>query len=89
MHTISLKLLDFWPDDPDIWLCQAESQLALRGITAEETKFYYVVAALDGQTVRRVDDLRIPPAYPYAALKKSLLSTFSLSERERASPRRT
>ena len=58
----------------------------MRGITAEQTKFHYVVAALDGQTARRVGDLlRTPPADEYTALKKRLLSTFSLSERERAS----
>jgi hypothetical protein len=85
VHAVSLKLPDFWPDEPDIWFCQAESQFALRGITAEETKFHYVVAALDGQTARRVGDLlRTPPTDSYTALKKRLLSTFSLSERERA-----
>ena len=84
VHAVSLKLPDFWPDEPDIWFGQAESQFSLRGITAEETKFHYVVAALDGQTARRVDDLlRTPPADPYSVLKKRLLSTFSLSERER------
>ena len=63
-----------------------ESQFALRGITAEETKFHYVVAALDGPTARRLGDLlRTPPATDqYTTLKKRLLSTFSLSERERA-----
>ena len=85
VHAVSLKLPDFWPDEPDIWFCQAESQFALRSITAEETKFHYVVAALDGQTARRVGDLlRALPTDPYTTLKKRLLSTFSLSERERA-----
>lgn len=86
VHAVSLKLPDFWPDEPDIWFAQAESQFTLRNITAEATKFHYVVAVLDGQTARRVGDLlRSPPTTdPYSQLKKRLLSTFSLSERERA-----
>ena len=85
VHAVALKLPPFWSDEPDIWFAQAESQFTLRGIVAEDTKFHHVVAALDGQTARRVGDLlRTPPADPYATLKKRLLSTFALSERERA-----
>lgn len=83
VHAVSLKLPDFWHNEPDIWFTQAESQFSLRGVTNEETKYHYVVAALDGLTARRVGDLlRSPPSY--SALKKRLLSIFSLSERERA-----
>lgn len=85
VHAVSLKLPTFWPDEPDIWFAQAESQFAIRGITADATKFHYVVSALDGQTARRVGDLlRTPSADPYTDLKKRLLASFSLSERERA-----
>ena len=85
VHAVALKLPPFWADEPDIWFAQAESQFTLRSIVAEDTKFHYVVAALDGQTARRVGDLlRTPPTNPYTTLKKRLLSTFALSERERA-----
>lgn len=85
VHAVSLKLPTFWPDEPDIWFAQAESQFSIRGITTDTTKFHYVVAALDGQTARRVGDLlRAPTADPYADLKKRLLAAFTLSDRERA-----
>jgi hypothetical protein len=55
-HTVSLKLPTFWTAQPDVWFAQAETQFNLRGITADDTK-YYVLAALDQDTATRVLDL--------------------------------
>ena len=65
---------------------QAEAQFTLRGITADETKYYYVVAALDqGTATRLLDLLSHPPAEDkYPTLETRLLETFDLSEQERA-----
>ncbi|KAJ8367196.1 hypothetical protein AAFF_G00324390 [Aldrovandia affinis] len=69
-----------------VWFAQAEAQFALRGITQEDTKYYYVVAALNSSTASRVLSLlQDPPeADKYLALKQLLLETFELSEPERA-----
>ena len=48
IQSISLKLPQFWPDSAKIWFQQAESQFAIRNITAEQTKYHHVVAALPG-----------------------------------------
>ena len=60
---------------------------SLREITADTTKYYYVVSALGNSTASRVVSLlKNPPAREkYAALKAHLLKTFELSDTERAS----
>lgn len=86
VQAVSLKLPQFWPQQPEIWFAQAEAQFAIRNITVDETKYYYVVAALDQDTAARVLDLlKNPPAAgKFAALRNRLLETFTLSEFERA-----
>ena len=58
-HAVALKLPIFWTAQPDVWFAQA--QFNLRGITADDTKYYYVVAALDQDTATRVLDLISQP----------------------------
>ena len=86
-NAVSLKLPTFWTSQPEVWFAQAEAQFALRGITADETKYYYVIAALDQPTATRLLDLiSSPPTNDkYRALKTRLTDTFGLSKQERAS----
>lgn len=83
---VSLKLPTFWTERAAVWFLQAEAQFATRHITQDETKYYYVVAALDQDTATRVLDLlqAPPPADKYATLKGRLLSCFTLTESQRA-----
>ena len=85
IQAVSLKLPTFWPKQPEVWFTQAEAQFAIRNITADETKFNYVVASLDQDTAGRIISfLRAPPgANKYDALKAKLQSTYGLSEYER------
>ncbi|RUS78761.1 hypothetical protein EGW08_013477 [Elysia chlorotica] len=53
IETVALKLPTFWTTCPSAWFAQTEAQFALRGITADETKYYHVVAALDPDTASR------------------------------------
>ena len=86
-NAVSLKLPTFWTSSPEVWFSQTEAQFALRGITEDATKFYYVVAALDQDTASLVMDvLQAPPAQgKYESLKKRLSSVFSMDDYERAS----
>ena len=62
--SVALKLPPFWPEQPTrpMWFAQTEAQFAIKNISVELTKFYHVVAALDGSTAQRVSDiLEIPP----------------------------
>ena len=49
-NAVALKLPPFWISQPRVWFQQAEAQFALRNITAHDTKYFYVVAALDQET---------------------------------------
>ena len=86
-HAVALKLPTFWASQPHVWFTQAEMQFHLRAITADETKYYYVLAALDQETVNRLLDLIANPPVEnkYTALKERLTVTLGLSKRERVS----
>ena len=86
-NAVSLKLPTFWTSQPQVWFAQAEAQFAIRKITADETKYYYVLSALDQDTATRLLDLISNPLREdkYKALKERLVDTFCLSKRERAS----
>ena len=85
-NAVALKLPAFWVDHPRVWLQQAEAQFALKNITADVTKYYYVVAALDQATALRVVDiLEDPPEHgKYDNLRRRLTDVFGLSPRQRA-----
>lgn len=86
-HAVTVKLPPFWPQQPRVWFAQAEAQFELKGITQEGTRYCHLVSALDQEVAARVVDfLTAPPTSArYSLLKDRLLSTFSLSESERAS----
>ena len=81
-NALSLKLPEFWESSASAWFAQTEAQFALREITADTTKYYYVVSALGSSTATRVVSLlKHPPAEnKYTALKAHLLKTFELSD---------
>ena len=86
VYAATVKLPEFWQQDPEPWFQHVEAQFRLRGITADETRYYHVVSALDAQTTRRaMGVLRDPPAADkYGALKTLLLRLYRLSDAERA-----
>ena len=83
---VAIKMLRFWPADPNTWIQQVEAQFALRNITQDDTKFYHVVAALDPPTARRLRHTikTAPPGERYTALRGHLVSTFGLRGSDRA-----
>ena len=85
-NAVPLKLPTFWTSQPQVWFQQAEAQFTIRNITADQTKYAYIVAALDQDTAGRLLDLlRAPPTEgKYAAIKARLTKTFGLTHRVRA-----
>ena len=80
-NAVALKLPTFWTSQPRVWL---EAQFAIRKITADDTKYYHVLSALDQDTATRLISSP-PPENKYQVLKDRLVDTFGLSKRERAS----
>jgi len=85
-NAVALKLPAFWTSQPEIWFTQAEAQFHIRNITADTTKYFYVVASLDQETAGQLlDVLRAPPEQDkYQHLKRQLLQKFGLNRRNRA-----
>ncbi len=81
-----MKLPDFWESQATLWFARAESQFQLLNITADETRFNYVVSALSTATAVRVYScLENPPVTDkYKTLKRRLLAVFGLSTEQRA-----
>ena len=87
VESVALKLPLFWTSCPSAWFAQIEAQFSIRNITADDTKYYYVVSALDSATATRAQSLLVSPPTEnkYQAIKEFLISAFDLSEYERAS----
>ena len=54
---ILVKLPPFWPEKPNLWFSQFDSQFILSGITNEVTKFHYVASHLDSRVAVEVEDI--------------------------------
>ena len=80
-HAVGLKLSVFWADHQRVCLQQAEAQFAVRSVTADNTKYHYVVAALDQATALRVIDVLEDPTQhnKYDNIKRRLTDLFGLS----------
>lgn len=83
---VTLKLPTFWRGQPEAWFAQASAQFSIRNITADDTKYYYIVSALDAETATRaLSILSTPPETgKFDAIKTHLLAAYGLSEAERA-----
>ena len=79
---VSVKLPEFWNNDPDIWFAQVQSQFNLKGITSDGTKFDHVVASLDSKSASEVRSILLhPPATEkFETLKQALIKAFGKTQ---------
>ena len=75
-------MASFWPDDPELWFAQFESQTG--GIT-DSQRYSLVLAKLDSRTIREVVDIigNPPEKDRYATLKGELIGRLSSSRQEK------
>ena len=76
ISAVSIKLPEFWPEDPEIWFIRIEAQLRSRAVTHDQTKFDYAVAALDNVTAAEVKSVLVNPP---AENKYSRTSTYEIN----------
>ena len=84
VNPVSVKLPDFWAEDPRTWFCQAEAQFRISRVSSESLKFDYVIQKLPSDVIKRVRDLvnNPPEAGRYSVLKDRLLSMYKKSNYE-------
>ena len=85
ISAVAIKIPPFWPADPQLWFAQVEAQFNTRNITAERTRFDYVVASLAPEFSLEVRDLILAPPdrHPYSTLKDQLIKRTAASEQRR------
>ena len=68
-----------------VWFAQVEAHFVTRNITAQETKYTYVVVSLQPEIAQEIRDLLLTPPTnrPYDQLKAELIKRTSASEQKR------
>ncbi|XP_015440032.1 PREDICTED: uncharacterized protein LOC107194838 [Dufourea novaeangliae] len=85
INRVSIRIPPFWPEQPAVWFDQIEAQFAINGVTADTTKFYYVMAQLEHKYALEVQDIfaNPPEKDKYGTLKKELVHRLSASQSQR------
>lgn len=85
VHRVQVKIPPFWPEDPELWFAQVESQFQISRITNDDTKYGYVAGNLEARYAREVRDvLTDPPVHEkYLKIKTELIKRLSISQEQR------
>lgn len=79
------KFPPFWPKNPRVWFLQIESIFSIARISSDETKFRYLIANIDANTLDLVSDIleSAPVGDKYSTLKSRIISLFSESDEKK------
>ena len=78
---VSVKLPDFWTEDPDLWFLHAEAAFRNAQITQSKTKFDHIIQKLPQKNIVSGCGLIMGSAAssetPYENLKAKLVSSYT------------
>ncbi|XP_054711444.1 uncharacterized protein LOC129221033 [Uloborus diversus] len=79
---VATRLPPLWKSNITVWFIQVEASFNVSCITNDETKYNYLLSAIDADTLSAVSDLIIAPpeGNKYQALKDRLVKEFSDSQ---------
>ncbi|XP_078495145.1 uncharacterized protein LOC144749911 [Ciona intestinalis] len=85
LAAVSLKLPAFWKLNAAAWFHTVEAQMHVRNITADNTKYYYVVSALDSESATAVSTVldQPPNQNKFETIKRELLAVYELTEKQK------
>ena len=85
VNAVTVKLPDFYENDPEMWFVRAECQFRTKRIVDDTTKFDHIVQSLSEKVARRVRKLVLyPPATDkVTALKAALMTAYGRSQLEK------
>ena len=86
VSAVQIKLPSFWTAKPELWFTQVEAQFSTKGVTAEKTKFDYVVQSLDNSTASEVEHFIMKPTADtaYTDIKAALIKAYGTSDDKKA-----
>lgn len=81
----SMRLPEFWPENPRGWFAMAEAQFMLRRVTSGIDKYCHVLTTLPRTSYRLVSHLveGVPTEDSYDQIKEALLQAHQLSDYQR------
>ena len=82
INRVTCKIPPFWKKNVTLWLIQVENAFQISHITKDETKYAYLVAAIDSEALSHVSDLILNPPHEnkFRTLKDRLIAEFADSE---------
>ena len=85
VNAVTVKLPDFYENDPEMWFVRAECQFRTKRIVDDTTKFDHIVQSLSEKVARRVRRLILyPPATDkVTALKAGLMTAYGRTQLEK------
>lgn len=85
INRIAMRMPPFWPEEPELWFAQLESQFQISGITQEPTKYAYALSQLDTKYALEIKDVITNPDIDnrYTEMKRCLIQRLATSQEQR------
>lgn len=82
---VAVRIPPFCPSDPEMWFCMVERSFKSANVVSDDTKFGYVLGALDPIYATEVRDIIVKPpeSGAYAKLKQELIRRLSSSQEQK------